>query len=225
MHGALIGILGPWGLDHSGGVVGWNASLIVEVLILFGRFHGPLFDRRPTWREAPVVVLFVLAALLPLLERRGGWDSWPSFALYASHAERVYVEVLDSDAAAYPEAIRRHLEPPRPGDPWRRLDLTAWSRDERGTPPYPQSRAAVGVAEALADRPGATYPVRVIAWGRADRFSGRRTRAVAVGREAIRRLADGSAINAPPGPPRLEEREVHDAPADVGLVGRRSTAV
>ena len=202
MHAALIGMLGPWGLDHSAIVVLWNASLMIEGIVLFARTGGrPIPGPAPsTLRAAPVWAAFGLAIALPFLERWGLWDSWPSFALYASHAERAYVWLHEDGLGRYPEAVRRHAEASAPGDPWHRLDLTAWSRDERGTPPYPQARAAVGVAEALAEFPGGGTPVRVAAWGRASRFSGRRTRAEAVGATAIRRLADGYAINAHPSP-------------------------
>ena len=203
MHATLIAILGPWGLDHSTIVVVWNASLVVEGLILFagtgpGRVVSPM---GPMPRLGiPVAAVFVLAATLPLLERRGGWDSWPSFALYASHAERVYVYLHDDAMGEVPEPIRRHLRPGPIGDPWHRLDLTSWSRLERGTPPYPQARASVGVSEALAARVGSPRGVRVVSWGRASRLSGRRTRAEATGPEAIRRLADGFLLNAHPSP-------------------------
>jgi uncharacterized membrane protein YphA (DoxX/SURF4 family) len=204
MHLTLITILGPWGLDHSTIVVAWNASLIVEGMILFartgpGRVVSPL-GPLPA-RGVPVVFLFALAAVLPLLERRGGWDSWPSFALYASHAERVYVYLHEDSLNEVPEPIRRHLRPGRIGDPWHRLDLTSWSRAERGTPPYPQARAAVGVAEALAGRVSSPRGVRVVSWGRASRFSGLRSRAEATGPEAIRLLADRFALNAHPARP------------------------
>ncbi|RUL87237.1 hypothetical protein [Tautonia sociabilis] len=201
MHATLIMILGPWGLDHSTIVVVWNASLIVEGVILFGRTglgrEVSAMEPMPRWGWA-ISGVFGLAVVLPLAERWGRWDSWPSFALYASHAERVYVSVRSDALGDLPASIRRHLRPSRLGDPWRQLDLTSWSRAERGTPPYPQARAAVGVAEALASRPGMAGSVRAIAWGRASRFSGRRTRSEAIGLEAIRRLADGFTLNAHP---------------------------
>ena len=200
MHATLIGILGPWGLDQSTIVVVWNASLLIEGLVLFARTgdrrlgeFGPM-----TPRTAPLLAVFGLAIVLPFSERWGYWDTWPSFALYASHAERVHVMLHKDGIERYPEAIRRHLEPPKAGDPWRRLNLTSWSRSERGTPPYSQARAAVGVAEAIAVIPGVDAPVRVVVWGRAGRFSGQRTRTVAVGASAIRRLADRYRINAHP---------------------------
>jgi hypothetical protein len=37
MHAVLIGLLGPWGLNHSWGVLIWNALLIVQAWFLFVR--------------------------------------------------------------------------------------------------------------------------------------------------------------------------------------------
>lgn len=201
MHATLIALLGPWGLDHSTIVVVWNASLIVEGLILFGgsaRDRGAAGGRPMPGAGGLVVLAFGVVIIAPLFERRGWWDSWPSFALYASHSERVYVSIHEDNLEFFPELVARHLRPPIVGDPWRRVDLTSWSRSERGTPPYPQSRAGVGVGEALAERAGPNRPVRVIAWGRAARFSGRRTRREAIGPEAIRSLADEFLLNAHP---------------------------
>ncbi|MEW4570983.1 hypothetical protein AB1L88_24205 [Tautonia sp. JC769] len=201
MHATLITLLGPWGLDHSTIVVVWNGALIVEGLILFARTGStrPVAPMEPLPRAGwPVVAAFALAITMPAFERRGAWDSWPSFALYASHAERVYVFLHEDDLARLPDEVRRHLRPPSLGDPWHRLDLTSWSRAGRGTPPYPQARAAVGVAEALARRLGPDHPVRVVVWGRAARLSGRRVRREAVGPDAIRRLAGDFSLNAHP---------------------------
>ncbi|HEX8200415.1 MAG TPA: MauE/DoxX family redox-associated membrane protein [Isosphaeraceae bacterium] len=203
LHAALIGILGPWGLGHSAIVLVWNAALIVEDLILFG--PGPVpppEDGSPAeadTRLAPVAhAALVLAAVLPLGERWGLFDSWPSFALYASHAERTEVFLHEDDLGAYPESIRRHLAGAAGLSPWRRLDLTGWSRTGRGVPVYPQGRAGNGVAEALAARYRGALPVRVIQWGRADALAARRRRNEVYGLDAIRRLGNRYRLNAHP---------------------------
>lgn len=199
LHAALLAILGSWG--HSAIVLVWNGALIVEILILFGAVPPPGTGRpeEADSRLAPVTWLaFAMAVLLPFGERWGICDSWPAFALYASHAERTEVFLREDDLAAYPESVRRHVSGGTTLSPWRRLDLTGWSREVRGVPIYPQGRACNGVAEALATRYGGTSPVRVIQWGRAGIWSGRRTRAEAYGLDAIRRLGDRYRLNAHP---------------------------
>ena len=204
LHAALIAVLGPWGLGHSAIVLAWNAALIVEDVILFGgnpagRDDSRCPDVRPVQRESipsqVVTTAFVLAALLPFGERWGWCDTWPAFALYASHAERAEVSVPEGELGALPESVRRFA---RGDGAWRRIDLTTWSRAVRGVPVYPQGRACLGVAEALAVRYRGARAVRVDLGGRADRWTGRRDWAVAVGRDAIRKLGDRCRLNAHP---------------------------
>jgi hypothetical protein len=201
MHAALVGILGPWGLGHSVIVLVWNVALACEDLVLFGwvetRATAPA---EPDTRFSFVTRwIFLAAVVLPFGERVGIWDSWPSFALYTSHAERTDILVHESDLAILPVEIARHVAKEGPGD-WRRLDLTAWSRAVRGVPIYPQGRASNGLGEALAARFEGEHPMVVIQWSRAGLFSGRRSHAECRGLAAIRRQADRYLLNAHPAP-------------------------
>jgi hypothetical protein len=202
LHGALLGILGPWGLGHSTIVLVWNAAMMIEAALLFGpRDTASAADPVPA-RSVRLVgrvaqAVFWAAVVLPLGERWGVFDAWPAHALYASHVERTVVYVHEDGLDALPTAARRHVGP---GDfgPWRRLDLTGWSRAVRGVPVYPQGRACNGLAEALAARYGGRLPVRVIHWGRADRWTGQRSRVELLGLAAIRRRGSRYRLNAHP---------------------------
>ena len=68
----------------------------------------------------------------------------------------------------------------------------------RGVPVYPQARACNGLAEALAARYGDPRLIRVVQWGRADRWTGRRTQVALLGLEEIRRQGDRYRLNAHP---------------------------
>jgi hypothetical protein len=198
LHATLLLILGPWNLGQSPGVLAWNAAMIVEDLLLFG--PGPRPAESGGWRSrlGPLARLAALSwFVFPLGERFGLADSWPSHALYASHCERTEVFLHETDLDRFPEAVRRRLSQAEDG-PWRRLDLTGWSLDLRGTPLYPQARVGIGVAEWLADRPGRPSPVRAVRWGRANPWDARRDRSECLGLQAIRRQADRSGINAHP---------------------------
>ena len=200
LHAALIGVLGPWGLGHSPIVLAWNAATAAEVWVAFrpGPSNGP-----EGWggvRGLAARAAFWAGVVLPVGERGGWFDAWPSHALYASHVGRVAVAVHRSELGRYPGSVLRHVDAAGSG-PWCRVDLTAWSRAERGTPPYPQVRAGVGLAEDLAVGYGGPALVRLVVVGAADRFSGRRARTEAVGPGAIRRLGVRlSRVNARPAP-------------------------
>jgi hypothetical protein len=199
LHLALLGILGPWGLRHSAIVLIWNLATMVEVWIAFGpeRAEDAVTSGPEPALGRFVRVVFWAGVVLPLGERQGLFDPWPSHALYASHVARTDVYLLEDERDEYPEAIRRHLEPAGPG-PWCRLNLTAWSRAVRGVPVYPSSRACNGLAEALAARYGGRRLIRVVQLGRADRWTGERAAVECLGLEAIRRQGDRYRLNAHP---------------------------
>jgi hypothetical protein len=208
LHLTLIAILGPGGLQHSGIVLLWNAALIIEDVVLFWPEPVPVIESSSD--ETPLAPLtrwvFAMMALLPFGERWGLWDSWPSFALYASHTERTEVFAHRDDLAAWPTSARHALHAAE--GPWLRLDLTAWSRLVRGVPVYPQARACLGLAEALAARTEGGRSPRVVVWGRADRWTGRRERWEGSGLAAIRRLGDRYRLNAHPARGGALERTV-----------------
>ena len=199
MHATLLWVLGAWGLKHSLIVQLWNLALIAEDILLFGAI--PLAPTGPDDGGTSLAPLttwaFVLAAVAPFGERWGLIDAWPAFALYASHVERTEVDLTPEAVECLPGAVRRHWDDKALKE-WGRLDLTGWSLEVRGVPVYPAGRACNGLAEALAARAAVPGGVRVVQWGRADRWSGRRPRAEAVGREAIRRLGDRYRLNAHP---------------------------
>jgi hypothetical protein len=138
--------------------------------------------------------------ILPAGERLGLCDAWPAYALYASHCERADVYLHEDELERFPEPIRQRLDPAGSGN-WRRLDLTGWSRDIRGTPVYPSARIGFAVGEFLEVRYGGLQPVRVVLWGRASVLEGRRSRDESIGLRAIRSRAGRFLINAHPAGP------------------------
>ena len=199
-HSALILILGPWGLGHSPIVLIWNVALIVEDVILFGGVAIPSAPESGSTIGRLATGGFWIAMLLPLGERLGFCDAWPAHALYASHVERSDVFLHEDDVDLFPEPIRKRLGPGG-ATPWRRLDLTGWSRDVRGTPIYPSGRIGNALAEFLEARYGGVQPVRLVQWGRANARDGRRDRDESLGLGAIRRRGDRFSLNAHPARP------------------------
>ena len=196
-HLALILVLGPWNLAHSTIVLIWNAALIVEDMILFGRSTIPSGLEVEAWPGRFWKGAFWVAMILPAGERMGFCDAWPAHALYASHVERSDVYIHEDDVEQFPESIRRWLGPSG-ASPWRRLDLIAWSRDLRGTPIYPSGRIGNAVAEFLETRHGGVQPVRLVHWGRANPWDARRARDESFGLKAIRQRGGRFLLNAHP---------------------------
>lgn len=202
-HLVLLLILGPWGLNHSLNVLLWNLALIPEVVLLFlgGQPAEPLAES-PRRLASVARGALIAAAILPLFERAGWWDTWPSFGLYASGNERVEFQVLRAEAREWPGPVLRHEVPLPIGSDslWVEIGLKDWSLAERRVPLYPSARALSGVAEALAARHGGPRAVRLVVYGRADRWTERRKRDEFLGLEAIRRHADSYWLNAHPAP-------------------------
>ncbi len=197
LHLTLIAILGPTGLGHSLNVLIWNAAIMVEVWVAFGPDLPS--DAGSIGRAWPVKWAFWVGVLMPFGERWGVWDAWPSHALYASHVERLSVQVHESALGHYPASLRANSR--RIGEgPWMRVDLNGWSRFARGTPIYPGNRAALGLAEALEASYGGPFPVRIVAAGAADRWTGRRRTVEVRGLEEIRALAASYWFNTRPWP-------------------------
>jgi hypothetical protein len=197
IHASLVGVLGPWGLDHSTIVLIWNVALAVEVMVLFWSVESPRPKIRAGGMGLLVRALFEVLMVLPAGERLGWCDAWPAHALYASHAERSDIFIHEDESDRYPAEINRWLGPTGVGG-WRRLDVTGWSRSLRGTPPYPSGRIGNAIAEFLEVRFAGPQPVRLVQWGRAGVWDGARPRDESLGLKAIRRRAGEFWINARP---------------------------
>lgn len=195
MHVAVIAILSPLGLDHSAGVLAWNVGLMALNLSLLGNQAEPIAWRNVV-RAAPLRAGVLIAAIiLPCFERLGWWDTWPSFAVYASHNERVQILIDGSDVDTLPALIRQYLTPTFEEDS-AILDLTRWSRAVRGAPAYPQIRTGIAIAAWLAERVRSPQAVRCVCVGRADWRTGARVKEVLVGPAAIASKAEGYWLNA-----------------------------
>ncbi|GIW88810.1 MAG: hypothetical protein KatS3mg108_3134 [Isosphaeraceae bacterium] len=196
LHLGILAVLGPWGLNHGATVLVWNLALLAEEWILFATPLPPP-DPEPVRLAVPVRLLFGTVALMPLTERLGVWDTWPSFAVYASHNERAEIDLHTDDRDLWPTTLRPFLRDV--GDPvWRRLDLMAWSRATRGAPPYPQVRTTLGIARSLLTGPSPPRTIRVVIRGRANRWTGSRTVEMIQGRDSLDRRLHRFRLNAWP---------------------------
>ena len=187
MHAGTIGLLGPWALGHSTGVLVWNACFAWQTLVLFWPNRADLSSESspPNGRAAILAKATVMVALVaPLTHSFGGWDRWPSWGLYAPAGERAAVYVHGGAADRLPESIQQHLQQAADG-PWRRLRIDQWVLGENRAPIYPQNRVRLAMAAALAKRYALSDRVRVISEGHAGRFSGDRESTTLEGAKAV----------------------------------------
>ena len=191
MHATLFAILGPWGLQHSYGVLLWNLLLIAQAYLLLWRLPDsaePVETQPATGAGARLAMGIVLVALAaPLLERRGYWDHWTSWSLYSPHTSRAVIELHHSAADSLSPQIRTFLEEDSDGDGWSTLALDRWSLESRGVPIYPQGRYQLSLAASLASAHGWDDSLRARLRGCSDRWTGKRDEQRLLGRAEIQR--------------------------------------
>ncbi|MEM6469232.1 MAG: hypothetical protein AAF802_06655 [Planctomycetota bacterium] len=194
LHLTLLLLLGPWGMNHSLGVLVWNGLLACQAYLLFLSGSAPPMrvQRRTPWMYVSTVLLLA-ALLLPCLERRGYWDHWPSWALYSPHNSRVELEVHETALEYLPSSLKPHVED-HDADRWHTVDIEQWSLSQRLVPIYPQARYQLAIAHRLALRVKSDDAIRAKLLGVADRFDGTRQQRYLLGRRQIRAAANESWI-------------------------------
>lgn len=216
MHLLLLATLGPWGLDHSWGVLLWNVYFIGQNVLIFsrqasgGRQPAEDFDRsttatlpvplslgrgemtaKPAARLASWVVY--VAVVLPVLEPFGWLDHWPGWAVYAPAGERVSLRLLswyDRPSVNLPPDVRAWISPFM--SPAR---LSQWSLDVLATPISPDGRFQSGVLLAIVERFGNEASPNLAVESRANRFTGERDTTYLIGTREIRAYADSFWLN------------------------------
>ena len=204
MHVSLLVLLGPWGLDHSRGVLLWNLMLMTQAYFVFwsryetdlpaGAAEAPVAEQTVTAahhryesRVFSVCVKFmvVLAILCPLLERSGYWDHWTSWSLYSPHTSRAEIELHRSVMGDLDPRIVEFLEEDEDRDGWHRLSLESWSLGRRFAPIYPQARYQLAIANQLCVSSGLDAQIRVKLKSVADRWTGTRSEIRLMGKQQI----------------------------------------
>lgn len=203
LHVGLIVILGPLGLNHRAGVLVWNMQVALQVYWLFvSKQTAEPEESAFAWPEWVACAAIGAAILLPSTERLGLWDHWPSWALYAPHSSRVYVEIAEPALDRLPERLRQLVkETPTETDEiavWLAVPIDRWSLQELDTPIYPQARFQLGVAEKIATDMNAGFQIRVTVLGTATRFTGTRRSAVYNGASELSRASRRFWLNCHP---------------------------
>ena len=181
MHGVLIGMLGPWGMNHSPGVLIWNALLILQSWQLF--LLEEAGEQTPQWQDTKerkgysgvARLAIVVAIVMPLTERTGYWDHWPSWALYSPHNSRVDVQIHRSGVELLSPQMQAHVQTDADGDGWQTLSLEQWSLEHRRAAIYPQARYQLRLAIVVARSADIDKQIRGRLRGVSDRFTGKRS--------------------------------------------------
>ncbi|MDE0863243.1 MAG: hypothetical protein OSA98_05605 [Rubripirellula sp.] len=219
MHLSLLAILGPWGLNHSRGVLLWNMMLIAQAYLLMWREpnqQGPSADKstidKPTMSSEKacsvnksdagesiaswlVRIIVVLVILSPVLERSGCWDHWTSWSLYSPHTSRAEIELHRSVIGKIDPHLAEFLEEDKDGDGWQRLSLESWSLTDRFVPIYPQSRYQLSLANQLCSSNNFDAEIRVKLRGVADRWTGERSESRLIGQRQISQACNDFWLN------------------------------
>ena len=216
LHLSLILILGPLGLNHRPSVLVWNVQFAVLAYLLFIRSithpeassaadsteQRHLIDRLPNWVQWSSSMLIAIPIVMPVTERFGLWDHWPSWALYAPHSSRVRVEVSGPNISRLPADLLKWSNVPHSSEEdsleWVNLAMDRWSLESLDTPIYPQARFQLGVARELADIVDSESSIRVIVLGCANRFTGERTSEVLLNNEQFDEAASKFWLNTRP---------------------------
>jgi len=171
LHLGLLKALGPFGLNHSNGVLTWNCYFIVQNWFLFRSVPSNQNEKpgRNTFDFAAILTT-LLALALPVLNSFGYYDHWPSWAVYTSRQERLTILIDESQREMLPESLQPLLDPPKPLQTWRRVRLGEWSLNELGVPIYPQSRFRLAILQQIQKESPGLNP-RVILHHSLDRFS------------------------------------------------------
>ena len=196
MHVALLAALGPLGLNHSLGVLLWNAFFLVQSWLLFrataderaladetfAAQMGQWWRDLATWpasRTNRLALGTVLAAMTwPVLEPLGYCDHWLAWAVYSARAETVQIstDVFHTGHINLTDRERSRLGV--------QLDLGTlhigkWSLGTLGVPVYPNERFQLGVASAVLLTVQPRYPcVCVVLSARGRMINGRFERLV-----------------------------------------------
>ena len=202
MHISLLILLGPWGLNHSRGVLLWNLMLIAQAYLLFWvrpdvqpiatdsknadpttfqNSHGPIRSGAALF----VKLLILLAIFCPFLERSGYWDHWTSWSLYSPHTSRAEIELHRSVSGKLAPELTTFLEDDADNDGWQRLSLESLSLSSRFVPIYPQARYQLAIANQICSSNGLDSEVRVKLKGVADRWTGKRSESRLIGKQQI----------------------------------------
>jgi hypothetical protein len=157
MHGTLLLILGPFGLQHQPGVLCWNFYLIGQSVFLFllmgdFGFTGRTEIDRLSLPQAFAGGLALCVVLFPLSVFFGVCDHWLAWEVYAPRSSRAKLEISAADVGRLPKTMQAFCQTKDDPSGFHEFDLGRWSLVTVGVPIYPEDRFQFACAADLVRR-------------------------------------------------------------------------
>ncbi|MDG2129375.1 MAG: hypothetical protein P8K08_15355 [Fuerstiella sp.] len=147
LHGLLLLLLSPIGLNHQSGVLIWNVLFIVAIPLLF---TGPrLPDSNTSLASGQLRLTAAVIVLIPLSGLFGIADNWPSWQLYSPRPDVVRLYVDEASVADLPQHVQQFVGTPAPLGTMCPVRLDRWSLATTGAPIYPEARFQLVVVRNL----------------------------------------------------------------------------
>lgn len=142
-HIFILAFLSPLGINYNPAVYPWNVAMILIVGILFYQKNNVIFSINKQLLKLdcikiPVLIIFVF---LPILNRFGFYDDYPSFSLYSNKNKRFFIAVSEKYKSRLKgnfEDCLLELSPNTEGGII--IDANKWSMRELNIPIYPELR-------------------------------------------------------------------------------------
>jgi hypothetical protein len=164
MHGLLILIFSPRGLNHEWGVLIWNGFFLLQAVCLWV-FATPAEENNESSRDWIGLAIAAGLWLFPLLRFSGHLDQWAGWSLYSPRADvvRIYLAVPPAQIdAGFPDFTAERYQLIR-GDAGPLEFLPdRWSIAATHVPLNPESRLELAVARSLCETYGVWDQIAVV---------------------------------------------------------------
>jgi uncharacterized membrane protein YphA (DoxX/SURF4 family) len=154
MHGVLLLLLSPLGINWNVVVWPWNLALMALIWLLFWPVTAAADTAAPAQPEAmarrgrhALAATVVLFMVLPALSFWNLWPGYFSYALYCGNTCKGYLEFADSTSKNLPAAARELAK----GKAWEssQLSIFSWTLKELRVPPFPEPGYLVSLSRKL----------------------------------------------------------------------------
>ena len=176
LHGTLLIVLGPWGLNHHTGVLLWNICFLCLVPVLFvGNDLAAAREEQEQPRRFRFALIVIWA--FPISGLLGLADNWPSWQLYSSRPESWILYIHETDRPRIVPTLADYVGDPAPLSDWCPVMLDRWSLAQTSSPMYPEDRYQRAVIQSVLEQSGSSLrfqiavsePQRFCWWRRSER--------------------------------------------------------